>query len=1180
MVRLTAVHWSVSLLLVAVLSVDSYPPMPSELKIKHIQSTHDLVDRLQKQLLTLRKDLLLEQQQYNEIIASLNLNKWTNLNTECKLPDGSVVDNFKDIINIFGSSENLDTFLPQIKRELQETITNIAAEQRRRGNVLKKLISVRDQIHAKSLINCTTLVERVTRKPGTREEEGTRKPGTSQEEGTKRPGTGIDVDRVTRKPGTSEEEDTKRPGTGTDVGRTTRKPVISPDEVDRVTRKPGTSEEEGTKRPGTGVSKKPGLGREDDDDTIVTRKPGTGAEVERVTRKPTIETSVTRRITKCVRLSNKDSMCVEIVDVDGEKTVTIKRNDKVIDVIETTGDVKDIFDKIFKKYVKDDVTETIVTRTRTRCIKSKDAEICIEVVDVNGNITVTTKKNDVVVDVRKTTGDISDVLDEETRKYIKKPQIDKPGTSVTRTTNKCVKLPNKDIICIEIVDVDGKKTVTVKKNNKVTEVIDSTDDVKDIFEKLIKKYVPDDVTETIVTRTRTRCIKSKDVEICIEVVDVNGNVTVTTKKNDVVVDVRKTKGDLTHILDEETIKYIKKPQIEKPGTSVTKITTKCVTSANKDTVCIEIVDVDEKKTVTIKKNNKVVGVVESTDDVKDIFDKLFKKYVTEEITETIVTRTRTRCIQLKDEEICIEVVDVNGNVTVTTRKNDVVVNIRNTKGDITDILDEETRKYVKKPQTEKPGTSITKTTTKCVTLVNTDIICVEIVDEDGKKKVTNKKNGQVLTVEDSTEDVEVIFKRVLDKYNPKDITKKIVTRIRTRCIPSGKDLICIEVVEMNDKIMVTVRKNKVIIDSHPAKGDVADVLDEETKKYLDDDTTEEVTSRTKTKCINYSNGDKVCIEIVDEEGILTITTKKNGSIVNVRKIKGNITKVLDEEIKKYLDDNKTEDVTAKTKTKCINYSNGDKLCVEIVDEEGILTITTKKNGSVVNVRKIKGNITTVLEEEIKKYLDDTPTEEVTARTKTKCAIFPNGDKICVEIVEEEGVLTITTKKNGSVVNVRKAKGNITTVLDEEIKKYIPKGDDTEKVVGRKATRCLTASNSDTICFDAEESSNDTIIIKVRKNGSVVDTIQSTGKLSEVLDKEFNKYHDKVAPKGSGSQVVGKKSGRCRTNEENVTVCVAILEANGKKTVTTKKNGTQVNKRETTGSVADIYEEEFNKYLTK
>jgi hypothetical protein len=75
----------------------------------------------------------------------------------------------------------------------------------------------------------------------------------------------------------------------------------------------------------------------------------------------------------------------------------------------------------------------------------------------------------------------------------------------------------------------------------------------------------------------------------------------------------------------------------------------------------------------------------------------------------------------------------------------------------------------------------------------------------------------------------------------------------------------------------------------------------------------------------------------------------------------------------------------------------------------------------------------VLEDEFKKYMTliQTSVETKATATKNKCKTFASGDRVCVKVSDSDGIKSVETTKNGSIVRSRKSKDSFDDIFKKE-----------------------------------------------------------------------------------------------------------------------------------------------------
>jgi hypothetical protein len=782
----------------------------------------------------------------------------------------------------------------------------------------------------------------------------------------------------------------------------------------------------------------------------------------------------TKKVSQCRKLKNGDVFCIEAVEEDDITQIKVTKNDKIITQTKMPQTLTKVLEPVLDKIIPP--TEPVIKKvTKTRRVLPNGDVIDIEVIEEDDMYVIITKRNDEPINKKRKkgpTGNPLSIIEDEVSINIR-PEIPPNDTTVApqrpKGTQKCYSVNAEDIICIKLIPNDDKVTVIVEKNGKVIVTEEEIGDIPDVLNKVIKKYIPTGpATNTKVTtgkppvKKSTKCvIINEDDRICVEVIEEEDTITVITRRNDKVIDTKEEVGDVTEIINKTIRKFTPKdpkPQEKSPVTPklpaklpnekpFSKKTTKCVILNNEENICVEVIEEDEIITVITKKNDKVIDTKEETGDISDILNKTIKKYVPltpngKLPTDKPVTKKTTRCIILNNKQtICVEVIEFDDKITVITKRNDEVIDTREETGDVPDILSRIVKKYIPSGTSEKPNVTSKKPrrSSKCVTLLNGDTVCVETIEYADKTIVKTLKNNEIVDESESTEDITEIIETTLKKYTTSPKGKKTPVKKSRKCrMLENGETVCIEVSVEDEIVIVTTIKNDVVVNKKKVKGNPEDVLEKEFDEYVTTSTTvitrEQVVGRTKSKCRILSTGEKYCVEITEQDGKLTVIVKKNNVIINTRVTKGDLEEVLEEELNQFggkLPSSQTN--KGKSVTKCGGIENGDQYCVEVIDEDNSYKVIVKKNNVLVSSRTRDATqpLATVLNEEFGKYMTLISTDSSSTRTNKKCRTYGNGDKVCVEVAESDGVKTVKTFKNGNVVRTRKSQDDLKDIYEKE-----------------------------------------------------------------------------------------------------------------------------------------------------
>jgi hypothetical protein len=858
---------------------------------------------------------------------------------------------------------------------------------------------------------------------------------------------------------------------------------------------------------------------------------------ESTDNKPTTTTTTTttsKKVKQCRILENEEMICVEAVE-DGDKTtIKVIKNDKVIKETKLPSPLTTVMETQLDELFP--TTEPVTKKVTQQKVTLPTGDVIeVEVIEEDDSTVVITKKNGDVISEKPTKGNPVSIIEEVIRKYIPQEPKDKvPTTNPTTTTPKTVKQcrtsSNGDVTCIQAIEDGDTTIIKIIVNDKVVKQTKVPVSITSITETQIDKLFPpsEPVTKKITQRRVT--LPNGDI-IEVIVIQEDDTTTVITKKNGEPVSKKPTKGNPLSIIEEEIRKYIREEPSDKPTTSTSTSTTstttkrgkKCIQPNDEDIVCVEVVQEDDEITVTIKKNGKTIETKKTTGEIPNILNKEIKKYLpndeetnttdSQEKTTKRVTK-RTKCVTKNDEEkICIEVTQIDDKVTVITKKNDKVVDTKVVTGDVEEILNETIKKYTTSTTDEKGPNNKPrpKKTTECVSVNNEYTICTEITTEDDQ--VTS-----IITKKDG---------KVINPDDQPTEIQEIITRIIKKYTSGGK----------------TPATSKTI--------------------------------RKTTKCVTLTNGDTICVETTEYPDKTIVKTIKNNKVIDESETSETVTEVIEQILSKYTKTPKGKKPPVKKVKKCRIVDNGETICVEIIEEDETLIITTTKDNEVVSRKTTTGNVNDVLESEFNKYITIISTEQSVKRRKTRCITKSNDDTYCVEVIEENNKLTVIVKKNGVIIKSRVTKGDFAQVLEDEVKEYV---EDTSTQSGKSKfiTKCGGPADGDQYCVEVTEENNIYRVV-IKKNGISINsfTRDTSQTITKVLNDEFGKYMTQIMTSVETKATATKN--KCRTFASGDRVCVSVREGDGIKTVETSKNDTRVRSRKTKDSFDDIFKKEFDDF---
>jgi hypothetical protein len=918
------------------------------------------------------------------------------------------------------------------------------------------------------------------------------------------------------------------------------------------------------------------------------------------------------KVTKCVRNKFNDVYCIEIIDDNGKVIIRRIKNDKPIstsEVTEPNRPIRDIIEEEFEEFVPDYKTSTKVISTKTRCIIKEDkTKICIEIVDDNGKVTITTKVNDKVVDVKVTTGNIEEILEEETKKYVTINKVGKPSTTplsggsgaVTpgpgkdgsrgvTTLSVTVKLPVKvtkcvrnrfnDVYCIEIIDENGKVILKKTKNDKpvsVEEVSDAGLTSFEIIDEEFKEFVPDFKTAKQVFVKKSRCFWREDKKkVCVEVVDVEGKVTVTWILDDEVVDVRLTGGDIDEVLEEEVRKLVTVGKFMRTtpspmGSLTTKLpintrVSKCVYSLKREVICVEIYEDQSRIILKTTRDDEVIGtriIDVSIVSIIDLLDSELRVRLGDIRTLKVVLLKKVGCLVLGGDNYCLEIVDSDEIISVTIRVNGRVTSTRKTRGNVFIIFEEELTVLIGSLK----GTTLSyRNASKCVTVLTDYIVCVEVTETTEGIRVVIRRNRVVIK--------EFITVGILLEVLTKEISKYTVTSVFpkvNKCLKlSTGDTICVEGIIIGDVVLVNRMKNGKIITSKDLSGEISVIVEEDLTEYFKEVSTRQITVVTTTKCLFFNGTVAYCVEVTQTGRKLTVTVMKNGFIVITRETEGNILSIIEEEFIKLFEIEKIK-ITKSTKTQCITVLTDYIVCVEVTEITEGIRVVIRRNGLVIKEFITVGNLLDILLREINKYIVKNVIPKV-----TKCLKLSTRDTICAEGIIVGDVVILNRMKNGKIVATEDVQGDVDVSVEDELTEYFQ---DVSKpsIAVQTTTKCRFFNGTVAYCVEIVQSGKK-LTVTVMKNGFVVEESETEGNIVDIIEEEFIKLfiNEKIK-----DYKAAKSTNRCKTLSSGDKICVEVIEDAGKLIVTVKKNGKIIHARETRGNLADVLESELFKYTNE
>jgi hypothetical protein len=318
------------------------------------------------------------------------------------------------------------------------------------------------------------------------------------------------------------------------------------------------------------------------------------------------------------------------------------------------------------------------------------------------------------------------------------------------------------------------------------------------------------------------------------------------------------------------------------------------------------------------------------------------------------------------------------------------------------------------------------------------------------------------------------------------------------------------------------------------------------------------------KCLKLSTGDTICVEGIIIGDVVLVNRMKNGKIITSKDLSGEISVIVEEDLTEYFKEVSTRQITVVTTTKCLFFNGTVAYCVEVTQTGRKLTVTVMKNGFIVITRETEGNILSIIEEEFIK-LFEIEKIKITKSTKTQCITVLTDYIVCVEVTEITEGIRVVIRRNGLVIKEFITVGNLFEVLTREIRKY------TVTSVFPKVNKCLKLSTGDTICVEGIII-GDVVLVNRMKNGKIITSKDLSGEISVIVEEDLTEYFKEVSTR----QITVVTTTKCLFFNGTVAYCVEVTQTGRKLTVTVMKNGFIVITRETEGNILSIIEEEFIK----
>ncbi|XP_071749622.1 LOW QUALITY PROTEIN: uncharacterized protein [Lepeophtheirus salmonis] len=653
-----------------------------------------------------------------------------------------------------------------------------------------------------------------------------------------------------------------------------------------------------------------------------------------ITEEETIDSSI-----KETELNNKDKLVSEAIDIDSKIQIPSTKESEIQEEI----DVLQIDDKnVSEKDITEE--ETIDSSIKRTELNKKDA-LSSEPVDTDIKIQIpSTKESEIQEEI--------DVLHKDDKKVSEK---DITEEETIDSSIKETELNKKNELVSEAVDTDSKIKIPSTKESEIPKEIDVLHiDDKEVSEKDINEV------ETIDSSIKETNLNNKD-ELVSQTVDTVSKIQIPSiKENEIqekidVLQIDDKKVSEKHITEEETI-----------NTSVKE------TDLNKkDELVSEAVDTGRPIQILSTKESEIKEEI----DVLPINDKKISEedIINEETIETSIKETELN----KKDELVSKAVDTDRQIKIpSTKQSEIQEEI--------DILLKDDKKVSEKDITEKETID---SSIKGTELGKIDALSSEDIDIDTKIQIPSTKESEIQK--------EINVLHIDDKkVSEKDITKEetIDSSIKETKL-NEKDELVSEPVHTDIKIQIPSTKESEIQEE-------IDVLHIDDKKTSEKDIAEKETIDFSIKGTELYKKDALSSKVIDIDIKIQIPSTKESEIqeeINVL--------LIDE--KKISEQNITEKETIDSSIKGTELDKKDAVSSEDIDIDTKIQIPSSKDSEIQE--KID-----VLHKDDKKVSEKVITEEETIDSSIKETKLNKKDELVSEPVDTDIKIQIPSTNESEI----------------------------------------------------------------------------------------------------------------------------------------------------------------------
>jgi hypothetical protein len=401
-----------------------------------------------------------------------------------------------------------------------------------------------------------------------------------------------------------------------------------------------------------------------------------------------------------------------------------------------------------------------------------------------------------------------------------------------------VNIENYFSICVEITVKNDQVLViiTKEKDGNLLNRNDQPIEIQEIINKIVQKYISGFTPRAVSSKSHRywKCVTlTNDDVICVEAIEHVNKTIIKSMKNNNVIDESETSEIASEVVDQTLMKHIKTPQGKL--LPITKMK-KCRVLNGGETVCVDVAKEGEFVTLNTTKDNEVVNsTTTATGNMEDVLDNEFRRYINRLAIEQSVVKQNSKCIMKSNREtICAKIVNENNKLTSTVMKNGVIIDSQETRGNMSQALEDVLNKYVNK--TASPVTVQSKSNSKCGGSPNGDQYCVEISEENKTYHVTVRKNGVVTKsfITDTSKEMSKVLDIEFDKYLTLLLTasETRVTATKHRCKRQWSgNKICVKVTEIDDVKTVETSKNDIWLWTTKSKDSFEEIFKKEFEAF-------------------------------------------------------------------------------------------------------------------------------------------------------------------------------------------------------------------------------------------------------------------------------------------------------------------------------------------------------------